>query len=100
MSGAEPGRHRVPGAETGLRFRLYVDGEVVAEDWLQLGADKASTVAAAYRHAALARAAGEAGKDWMLEVLDPDYPDEPLCLGSMTVVEEVGFVFGAETSLN
>jgi hypothetical protein len=87
MTAAEPGRHRAPGVETGLRFRLYVDGEVVAEDWLRLGADKAATAAAACRHAALARAASETGRDWTLEVLDPDYPDEPLCLGSRTVVE-------------
>jgi hypothetical protein len=101
MTAAEPGRHRAPGAETGLRFRLYVEGEVVAEDWLHVGADRAATAAAAYRHASLARAAGAEGKEWLLEVLDPDYPDEPLCMGSMTLVEtEVVIVSGVDPSLN
>jgi hypothetical protein len=66
-----------PEQRAGLRFRLYVEGELVAEDWLTPGnADTAE--ATARRHGALKDEAAAAGKDWLLEVYDPDYPDEPL----------------------
>lgn len=77
----EPGGRRrrtpPPDAEAGLRFRLYVEGEIVAEDWLT-PSNAETAEATAKRHGALADEAGDQGKAWLLEVYDPDDPDNPL----------------------
>lgn len=85
-----------PEQRRGLRFRLYVRGELVAEDWLTPG-NAETTEATARRHGARADQANEAGDDWVLEVWDPDYPDEPLRIGPESFVEaevvvEIGLV--------
>jgi hypothetical protein len=56
-----------------LRFRVWVDGELVREDWLPgitpiVGADLAR------QHAAVASLAQDSGKTWLVEVYDPDAP--------------------------
>jgi hypothetical protein len=80
-----------------LRFRIYVEGELVAEDWLVTG-DPEGTAAKAREHGHICDEAKEAGKDWLLEVYDPDRPeDDPdayLKIGpdSLAVMEPIAVV--------
>jgi hypothetical protein len=61
-----------------LRFRVRVDGEIVAEDWLpsrewEGRADSGEQLA--QRHKAICEAAEDDGKRWQIEVYDPDVPE-------------------------
>lgn len=63
-----------------LRFRVWVGGELVREDWLpgaslDAGADLAHAGAdLAHVHGGLATDAEAAGEPWLVEVYDPDAP--------------------------
>lgn len=55
------------------RFRLYVEGIVVDEEWI----DKASHAdRCAQRQIMLARAAHKAGRKWIAEMFDPNAPTD------------------------
>jgi hypothetical protein len=61
-----------------LRFRVHVDGELLAEDWLPAAewegrADAGAALAE--RHKAICEAAEEQGQRWQIEVYDPDLPE-------------------------
>jgi len=66
-------------ADGRLRFRVRVDGEIVAEDWLPApeweGRGNAGE-ALAQRHRSLCEAAEAEDKRWQIEVYDPDVPDD------------------------
>jgi hypothetical protein len=90
MTAPEPGRHRAPGASTGLRFRVYVDGEHADEGWVYSG--DAADDATIDRLWHVCDEAGKAGRDWRLEVYDPDLPvdgDNPLRIGPESFVVPV-----------
>jgi hypothetical protein len=54
-----------------LRFRMWVAGALVAEDWLP-GADPDTGFGLAHAHRDRANAAHAAGESWLIEVYDPD----------------------------
>lgn len=56
-----------------LRFRVWVGGELVREDWLP-GATMGAGHELARTHAGLASAADAAGEKWLVEVYDPEAP--------------------------
>lgn len=68
-----------------LRFRVWVGGELVREDWLP-GARPEAGTDLALEHAGLASDAEAAGEKWLVEVYDPDAPadDGYLRFGSDT----------------
>lgn len=61
-----------------LRFRIYVDGQLAAETWLDCLDADASELAgfAAEIHAEITNAADRAGRKWLTEVYDPDQPED------------------------
>lgn len=56
-----------------LRFRLYLDGEIVIEEWIAVNDQEAIELAPG-RHAS--EAAKHPEKEWMIEVFDPDAPED------------------------
>jgi hypothetical protein len=58
-----------------LRFRVWVGGELIREDWLP-GATPLAGTDLATQHAAIASLAGDVGTSWLVEVYDPDAPAE------------------------
>jgi hypothetical protein len=54
----------------GLRFRVWVDGKLTLEEWID---DPEKADPAAGRHAVAALASG---KPWLVEIFDPDLPEE------------------------
>jgi hypothetical protein len=60
-----------------LRFRVYVDGRLRVETWIDCIDADASAAAdeAARLHAAITDAAAAAGSVWLTEVYDPDQPE-------------------------
>jgi hypothetical protein len=54
-----------------LRFRMWVGGALVAEDWLP-GADPDTGFGLARAHRGIAADAEAAGRPWLIEVYDPD----------------------------
>lgn len=54
----------------GLRFRIYVGGQLRAEEWVDEPAD---APAAAERHARMALGPGQ---PWLVEVFNPDAPPD------------------------
>ena len=56
-----------------LRFRVWVGGEMVREDWLP-GATPLAGSELGTTHAALATLADAEGQPWLVEVYDPDAP--------------------------
>jgi hypothetical protein len=56
-----------------LRFRVWVGGELIREDWLP-GATPLAGTDLATQHAAIASLAGDVGTSWLVEVYDPDAP--------------------------
>jgi hypothetical protein len=58
-----------------LRFRVWVEGVLVREDWLP-GARPESGAALALVHGGLATEAEARGERWLVEVYDPDAPAE------------------------
>jgi hypothetical protein len=57
----------------GFRFRVWVGGELVLEEWLYEGVAAHWADHAASRHAALALADG---RPWLIEVYDPSAGEE------------------------
>jgi hypothetical protein len=59
-----------------LRFRIYVDGALAVETWINsVDADADAAAAnAAELHAAVTNAAAAAGSLWLTEVYDPAQP--------------------------
>jgi hypothetical protein len=53
-----------------IRFRLYLDQELEVEDWLRNESDIVSTP----KHHM--KVALESGRDWMMEIYDPQKPGE------------------------
>lgn len=66
-----------PGQDPRLRFRVWVGGQLVADEWIdvtQPGAQaEANRVQAA--HATMTAAAHERGEVWLCEVYDPAQPE-------------------------
>jgi hypothetical protein len=58
---------------TGLRFRVYVSGELADEDW---AATATESGALQLRHKTLTDAADRDGTPWLIEVYDPDMPED------------------------
>lgn len=60
-------------ADSRLRFRVYIGGELADEHWLDALAPGAAGQMAAVRarHLALTEDAAEAGEPWLVEVFDP-----------------------------
>lgn len=60
-----------------LRFRLWVDGELVDETWIDASSpDRDQLVdAMGRRHKALTDSADEGGRRWLAEVHDPAAPE-------------------------
>ena len=58
-----------------LRFRVWVGGEMVREDWLP-GAHPLAGEDLALEHAGLVTEAEARGERWLVEVYDPDAPAE------------------------
>ena len=58
-----------------LRFRVWVGGEMVREDWLP-GARLEAGADLGHVHAGLASDAEARGERWLVEVYDPDAPAE------------------------
>jgi hypothetical protein len=69
-----------------LRFRVWVGGELVREDWLP-GARLEAGEALGNVHAGLATEAEARGEQWLVEVYDPAAP-----------VDEGYLRFGSDTS--
>lgn len=61
-----------------LRFRVYVDGVLVEEVWLDAenDADHERVLAIRERHKAMADQADADGKHWMVEVYEPALPKD------------------------
>lgn len=58
----------------GLRFRVWVSGELVLEDWAVVSDEAAAAEAGdilGARHSHIAREAHAAGKRWLAELYDP-----------------------------
>lgn len=72
---AEPDPPYTPG-DPRLRIRLYVDGQLADEVWIDARdpGHHAQTDAAQDRHMALAAAAHRAGQSWCMEAFDPAEP--------------------------
>ena len=63
-----------------LRVRLYVDGKLEVERWLQPGPDRQPQIG---REGDRVLAALDKGQKWIIEIYDPDFPDkEPLKFGT------------------
>ena len=81
---------------TGLRFRVYLDNSpgVADEGWVYTG--DAADDAVIARLSGLCREASEAGRYWLLEVHDPDHPDQDLRLDERSVasLDRITIVFG------
>jgi len=58
-----------------LRFRLWVGGSLVREDWLP-GASLEAGAELARAHARISAAAEDRGEQWLVEVYDPDAPPD------------------------
>ena len=59
-----------------LRFRVFIDGELTAEAWLDCSAEDAEAQLDSFKakHARLTEWARECGLPWTVEVYDPDQP--------------------------
>jgi hypothetical protein len=64
-------------ARDGLRFRLWIDGVLEAERWIDCAAPDVTDQVDAVRdaHAALAAAADQRGQLWLAEVYNPEEPE-------------------------
>lgn len=58
-----------------LRFRVWVGGQLVREDWLP-GASLDAGSDLAHIHGAIAGGADDRGEPWLVEVYDPGAPDD------------------------
>lgn len=67
-----------PPSDPRLRLRLYVDGELADETWLDATDQSADdiTTATARMHASACQAAEAAGLEWRIEVYDPEAPGQ------------------------
>ncbi|MCL2729318.1 MAG: hypothetical protein FWE15_04750 [Actinomycetia bacterium] len=62
----------------GIRFRVYVDGDLAVEDWAFPATEEEAERAAgllADRHASIAERAAAAGQTWLVELYDPALPE-------------------------
>jgi hypothetical protein len=61
-----------------LRFRVFVDSELAAEHWLDTEAEGADAELERFKaaHARLTDLAEAGGLPWMVEVYDPDQPED------------------------
>jgi hypothetical protein len=58
-------------SDTTLRIRVYIDGALAREDWVDVADGPYSAWELGSEHVAFVEAAQEAGKPWMCEVYDP-----------------------------
>lgn len=59
-----------------LRFSLYVDGKLVAMDWLDASQDESKIDDVTHRHLQIAAAAERLGSVTMVEIYDPSLPED------------------------
>jgi hypothetical protein len=61
-----------------LRFRVFVDGQLAAQTWIDCSAPNAQRQmdTAKAMHLEIVNRAVAAGKVWLTEVYDPELPDE------------------------
>lgn len=79
------------GYPDGLRLRLWIGGKLADETWITQGpGGLAASEATAARHGSACVAADEAGVAWLLEVFDPDAPEDSAYLRFGT--DEAGMV--------
>lgn len=69
---------------TGLRFRIYVDDELVDEEWIGRPGDRADPELLARWQGTICRDASIKGKSWRLEVYEPD-SDSSMWFGSISM---------------
>jgi hypothetical protein len=62
-------------ADMRLRFRVYVDGEVADEAWVG-GPGDVDGETLALKQRALCDTASDHGQLWLIEVYDPDVPED------------------------
>jgi hypothetical protein len=74
LADMSPARSVTEGPADGLRFRVYVAGELADEHWFSNDADHAEAAEVAHRQAAIAAEADDAGRLWLIEIYDPARP--------------------------